>query len=256
MIENTFMMLNGVGEKLERRLWRSGVLTWSDFMNSEAVNFVSPGRKRQLDAELTRAGKNLKLENSAYFGRALGRRDHWRLFNRFREGAVYLDIETNGLPAGHGGYVTMVGIYDSAGFRALVRGRDLEVNNLMRELGGCKCMVTFFGSSFDIPFLEKTMPGFSMDAPHCDLCFSARRLGMTGGLKAIERRMGIIRDAETEGMDGYAAVLLWKRVLGGSREAMDLLVKYNMEDTVNLKRIAETIYAGLRAESGIEEYLA
>jgi hypothetical protein len=45
MIRNTFSILNGIGEKLEKRLWRNGILTWSDFINAPNLNFISPKNK-------------------------------------------------------------------------------------------------------------------------------------------------------------------------------------------------------------------
>jgi uncharacterized protein YprB with RNaseH-like and TPR domain len=56
-------------------------------------------------------------------------------------------------------------------------------------------------------------------------------------------------------MNGYDAVHLWENARRGSRDALERLKIYNREDTVNLFGIADTIYKGLRAQTGIEEYL-
>ena len=92
--------------------------------------------------------------------------------------------------------------------------------------------------------------------PHFDLCFAAKRLGIKGGLKKIEQDVGIERDESVLGLDGYDAVKLWELARRGSHGAIDTLVKYNREDTVNLFRIATLFYDMLKQSTGIEEYLA
>ncbi len=91
--------------------------------------------------------------------------------------------------------------------------------------------------------------------PHFDLCFGAKKVGLTGGLKRIEAEIGIVREDDTVGIDGYEAVLLWQRARRGDSSALDLLVRYNREDTVNLMELAAVVYPRLRASTGIEEYL-
>jgi uncharacterized protein YprB with RNaseH-like and TPR domain len=255
MIRNTFSLINGIGEKLERRIWRSGMLTWDDFLGSNSVDFISPERKDFFDETLSDALGHLESGDSSFFNRALKSREQWRLFDAFRDETAYLDIESNGLPAGAGGYPTVVGIYDGHDYKVFVRGENLSIRNLMRELSGYKYLVTFYGAVFDIPFLQRSLPGFRLNIPHFDLCFGARRIGLAGGLKKIEEALGIERDVDTTGMNGYDAVLLWMKMRKGSTEARDLLVRYNREDTVNLKRVADVVYRGLRASTGIEEFI-
>jgi uncharacterized protein YprB with RNaseH-like and TPR domain len=94
-----------------------------------------------------------------------------------------------------------------------------------------------------------------LDIPHFDLCFGARRIGLRGGLKKIEPYFGIQRHDDVKGMDGYDAVLLWQEVERGCCRALNLLMRYNREDTVNLFGIADTIYGRLKTLTGIEEFL-
>lgn len=255
MIRNTFSMLNGIGEKLERRLWKDGILTWNDFIERGAIHFISPDSKASFDWSLSTALTKLNERDANFFARTVRRREHWRLFEIFKGEAVCLDIETNGLQPGSGGYVTVVGLYDGYDWRALVAGENLTADNLNRELSGYKCLITFYGSSFDIPFLQKALPGAKFDIPHFDLCFAAKRVGVKGGLKKIEAFFNIERSEEVRGMDGYDAVRLWELARRGSGEARRLLLAYNMEDTVNLMRIADILYHMLKQSTGIEEHL-
>ena len=78
--------------------------------------------------------------------RAAAFHEQWRLFNELRQGAAYLDIETDGVGPGH--VVTMVGILHKGEMTTLVRGQDLSQEAIGKALDGVKMLVTFNGSSF------------------------------------------------------------------------------------------------------------
>ena len=255
MIRHTFSLLNGIGEKLERRIWKSGVLTWDDFCNCPEIEGISPERKTVYDNQIMQSSLELSFGNAEYFARIMKRKEHWRLYDVFKEKAVCLDIETNGYQPGRGGYVTVVGLYDGTEWRNLIRGENLTVESLNRELAGYKCLVTFYGSAFDIPFLLRSFHGVRFDIPHFDLCFAARSIGINGGLKKLETLFGINRDDTVRGMNGYDAVKLWEQARRGSAEAKELLLMYNREDTTNLLGLADILYQRMRASTGIEECL-
>lgn len=254
MIRHTFSLLNGIGEKLERSLWKRGLLTWEDFIQAPAIEGISAERKSAYNDLLTHAAIELGIGNAEYFARMLKRREHWRLFDTFRNEAICMDIETNGLMPGSGGHATVVGLYNGFESRCLVHGENLNAENLNRELAGHKCLITFYGAAFDVPFLLRTLPGVKFDMPHFDLCFAARRVKMEGGLKKLEVMLGINRDESVKGMNGYDAVKLWDQARRGSPEAMERLLAYNREDTMHLPVIASVIYEKMKLLSGIEEY--
>lgn len=255
MIRNTFSILNGIGEKLERKLWQNGILTWEDFVRSTDLNFICSNKKAVFDQSLSSASAELDRSNSGYFAGTVRRRDHWRLFDVFQGNAVCLDIETNGIMPDKGGYATAVGFYNGFDYRCLVKGNGLTPENIKKELSGYKYLITFYGSAFDVPFLMRSMPGLRFDIPHFDLCLGARKLKMQGGMKKLEAEFGINRLESVKGMDGYAAVKLWEYAGQGSKDALDLLVAYNREDTVNLFQMAGIIYQKLKTQTGIEQYL-
>lgn len=255
MIRHSFGILKGVGAKIERRLWQGGVLSWEDFVKTESVGFISGERKKSYDQSLLIAAERLAKKDAKYFKDVLPSSDQWRLFDYFKSDAVCLDIETNGLSPDQGGHATMVGLYDGRQYKCLVRGGDLTADNLMQELSRYKYIVTFFGLVFDVPFLAHALPGFKVDVPHFDLCFGAKKIGIKGGLKSVERKLGIERPEEVRGMDGYDAVLLWNRAERGDADAMRRLMQYNKEDTVNLMYLADIVYNGLMRSTGIGEYM-
>ena len=256
MIRHTFSLLNGIGEKLERTIWKKKILTWDDFCVSTEIEGISPERKRIYDAQLNQASMELSVGNTEYFAGIMKRREHWRLFDVFKAGAVCLDIETNGFQPDLGGYVTVVGLYDGYEWRSLIRGENLTAESLNRALKGYKFLVTFYGAAFDVPFLLRSFPGVRFDIPHFDLCFAARKLEINGGLKKLETLFGIERDDVVKGMNGYDAVKLWEQVKKGSTEAKELLLIYNKEDTMNLLKLADILYQRLKNATGIEEFIA
>jgi uncharacterized protein YprB with RNaseH-like and TPR domain len=254
MIRNTFSLLKGIGEGLERKLWRKGILEWGDFLDTPRIGFISDERKKLFDDALVSAKNRLSEGDLGYFAELLKPREHWRLYEEFKGEAVCLDIETNGYPPWSGGYVTVVGLYDGYDYKAFVRGKNLSAEDLEKELSGYRYLITFFGSGFDMPFLKETL-GVTFRGAHFDLCFGARKAGLKGGLKRIEEEMGIERDESVKGLDGYDAVKLWREARYGNQDAQDLLITYNRSDTVNLYPLSGIIYKKLRATSGIEEYL-
>ena len=85
-----------------------------------------------------------------------------------------------------------------------------------------------------------------MPFAHIDLRFLLKRLGYTGGLKKIEKALGLMRSSEIDGMDGYEAVLLWKAYQWGDRNALETLIQYNTADIVNLKPLMEMGYEEMK----------
>jgi uncharacterized protein YprB with RNaseH-like and TPR domain len=114
---------------------------------------------------------------------------------------------------------------------------------LAEELRRYDLLVTFCGTTFDLPVLLSQFPDLPLDQPHVDLCFLGRRLGYRGGLKTIERRLGLNRGTDVVGMNGADAVRWWNRWRHSRDEvARAQLLRYNEADCVNLKPLAEMFY--------------
>jgi uncharacterized protein YprB with RNaseH-like and TPR domain len=240
VLERSFVLLDRIGERTERRIWDQGVHTWDDFL---ATDNVSPfSRKRKEVADLTLEKAKVAYEDGVvdFFADMLPNREMWRLYPRFREEAVFLDIETTGLSRRSA--ITVVGLARAGEFRALVRGHDLTRQELADELEGARMIVTFNGASFDLPMLRGQFNSSGLDLPHLDLRFLARRVGLVGGLKRVERELGLERDREFAMMTGEDAVHLWHLwERRGNAKALDLLLMYNEADVVNLRTVADLV---------------
>ncbi|MBI2664095.1 ribonuclease H-like domain-containing protein [Candidatus Woesearchaeota archaeon] len=246
MIQNSFIFLDRIGKEKERQIWSQGIYSWEAFLTTKRVKGISPKSKAYYDRKLMEARKQLFSSNSSYFASAMPLSEQWRLYEFFREDAVYLDIETDGLNETDD--ITVVGLFDGLDTKTMVRGINLDYAALRNELLKYKITVTFNGSVFDVPFIRKRYGNILPDIPHFDLRFCCQRIGLSGGLKQIENKLGIWRANEiVRQMYGGDAALLHRMWRGsGNEHYLQLLVDYNEEDVVNLRKIAEHTYKSLK----------
>jgi uncharacterized protein YprB with RNaseH-like and TPR domain len=245
MLRNSFVLVRGIGSRRESALWRSGVTTWDEFLDEPKIQRMSEEGKLRMDAEILNADANYRRRDASFFAARLPSREHWRCYGDFNRAVVYLDIETTGISPRSP--VTVVGIFDGTRMHSLIRGQNLTGQNLRAILSSASLLITYNGASFDLPMLELQFPGTVPKVPHVDLRHVLRRLGLSGGLKNIEREMGIMRDRRVEYMTGEDAVYLWRLwERQNSRNALDLLLEYNSEDCRNLKALATHAYCNLK----------
>lgn len=265
MLAHTFAFLSGIGPGREQKLWRHGIRTWDDYRAAPRVKGIGPDAKRQHDAVLAIAERALARDTvrsfsgtaeptvlpngAAFFARVLPASEHWRAYDAFAADAVYLDIET----AQDGG-VTVLGVHTRGASRFLVRGESLTREAATDALAGASCLVTFNGASFDLPVLRAA--GVDVPTvPHVDLRYPLRRLGYRGGLKAIERALGLARGNGIDGLSGYDALILWARHERGEEGALATLLDYNRADIENLVPLARWTFDRLK-DATIGPYLA
>ena len=123
-----------------------------------------------------------------FFRWLLPQREMWRLCPEFARRALFLDIETTGLSA-WGDEVTVIGGFGGGELSLFVRGVNLE--QFPAYVRQFPLLVSFNGSQFDVPFLRVHFPEARLDQAHVDLRFVLASLGYRGGLKAVERRLGL-----------------------------------------------------------------
>lgn len=242
MIQNSFIFLERITAARERRIWRQGILSWEDFLRAGKIKGIAGAAKKYYDRRIMEARRKLYEGNSGYFAGLMPQTEHWRLYDFFKDEAVYLDIETDGMSDNCD--VTLIGLFDGYDTKTMIRGVNLDWKLLRRELEKYRMIVTFNGSVFDVPFIRKRYGEVMSKVPHFDLRFCCRRIGLNGGLKKIEKELGIRRsNAIIEGLYGGDAVQLYRMWRGsGDDYYLRLLVEYNEEDVINLKRVAEHCY--------------
>lgn len=153
------------------------------------------------------------------------------------ETVLFLDVETTGL-SHHYDEITLVGFMVGGVYAVHVKGDDPSA--LREALRSATAIVTFNGKVFDVPFLRRTFEELTIPACHLDLRYAARRAGLTGGQKAIEKRLLLDLRAGQDA-DGAAAVLIWHRYLRGELEALRELIEYNAADVRGMTGILDHI---------------
>ncbi|MCO5169089.1 MAG: ribonuclease H-like domain-containing protein [Planctomycetes bacterium] len=180
------------------------------------------------------------LAHARALGRLVRRHEHWRLFPELRHAARYIDIETTGLEPNDP--ITVVGVSDGRSTCVLVRGRGLSARALAGVLADARLLVTFNGTGFDLPRLRAAFPGLPWDLPHFDLAVEGRQVGLGGGLKAVERALGLARPRELQGVGGLEAARLWRAHQTGDEAALRRLVRYCRADVDGLVALAPRIH--------------
>ena len=240
LLKHTFIHIPGIGPKTERHIWQQGILTWEQCLHSEKTPF-SPARnafvRRNLEESLENWG------NILFFRDRLSSAELWRLFDSFKDRAVYLDIETTG---GYQGVdeITVIGLYDGHGVQTFVNGENLDKFEI--AIASYELVITFNGSLFDLPIIRRHFPHIGLPPVHIDLRFFLRKLGYRGGLKAVEKSFGLARAPEIDGMNGYDAVTLWTAYQWGNQSALERLIQYNTADIVNLEPLMEKGYQEMK----------
>jgi uncharacterized protein YprB with RNaseH-like and TPR domain len=245
MLQRTFSHISGIGPKIERRLWASGIRNWDDVLKQSKPTTLTPALWDKLNDALPSTKKAFAEHDTRALNQLLPANLHWRMIPNFFDEIAYLDIETTGMayPRSH---ITTIAVYDGKQIHNFIRGENLdEFPAFIRRFS---TICTFFGKGFDIPFIQSEM---HVDFPqvHFDVCFLLRKLQISGGLKRIEQRYGIGR-GDLDGIDGSSAVLLWQKYQRTKNPAyLDTLVAYNSEDVVNLEFLLVEAYNGLARQS-------
>ncbi len=234
MIENTFLHVKGIGHKSEEKFWHKGYLTWEDFIRRGGTS----KKNHLIKLELVKSKNALETKDYSYFQNRLAKIERWRFFDYLRSSVAYIDIETTGFKSGNN-YITTIALYDGKEVKYYVYGKNLK--KFKQDIKNYDLIVTYNGDLFDLPFIKQY---FNIDLPqfHIDLRWIFANLGYRGGLKGIEKALGISR-GELDGVTGYFAVLLWREYKKNkNKRALDTLIAYNIEDVINLEYLMFTAY--------------
>ncbi len=239
MLRHTFIHLEGVGGRTERRLWTAGIGDWAGLRSVRPADLaplrLSPVRLDRLRAGVDESSERLDGRDAGYFAGRLAPGQQWRLFADFASDAAYLDIETDGY-----NLVTAAVLHRDGQTLFFVRDRDLH--ELPLHLAGVRLLITYNGRCFDWPMLRASFARLPEPAAHLDLRYPFAGLKFRGGLKGIEQAIGCRRPDELADIDGASAVWLWRQHQAGNPRALPALLRYCAEDVLNLKFLAEWVH--------------
>jgi len=251
VLESSFILLEGVGEKREQAIWKQGIFNWYQFVNADGVKGFSFSRKKASDEAVYDFIEKRSLGEFTHFFPLLPTSEQWRIYGDIKRSGgriCYLDIETTGVS--RYSPITVLGVYDGSKTTLLVKDRDLDEEAIHALFSDCELIVTFNGAAFDIPIIDYHFPGKLPRVPHLDIRFPLAKAGYRGGLKKIEQALGITRPDEVQGLDGYQAVALWHAwSRRGDETSLERLLAYNREDTLNLEPLARMCYDILKQKT-------
>lgn len=237
MLTQTFLHIKGIGAKKERELWRRGITSWEDFeskLKSQLRMFTCPDDP----SPVCDSRRALREGDAEFFARNLPRREHYRIALGFPSKTLFLDIETTGLSRYYD-TITVVGWSMDSEYGVYIKGNNDGA--LRAALSEAKAIVTFNGSLFDLPFIRQEFSNLHIPSAHVDLRFLARRVGLSGGQKAIEKELGLVRPSYLQDVEGGAAPLLWYKYRQGDLNSLKLLISYNHADIEGMKYIFDAV---------------
>lgn len=239
MIKSTFTFIPGIGPKTEATYWEKGIITWYDFEKSIHLNGTGKTNKKVLIDYIQKAKEALNKKDISFFANHLPTKDHWRLYKDFFDRTVFLDIETTGLSLYYD-IITLIGTFSGKEIKFFIKDNNLDqIGEYLRRFD---IIITFNGTLFDIPFIKKEFPDITIPPVHLDLRYLLKSVGVSGPLKVVEKSLGINRDTETEKINGREAAVLWNRFVKEDDESLTRLVRYNIYDTTDLKKLMDYCY--------------
>jgi uncharacterized protein YprB with RNaseH-like and TPR domain len=213
-------------------------VSWDDCLTREEdIPFNGKRRKRLID-DIQKSLIALDSHHIDYFTAAFPAAEHWRILGNYFDRAAFIDVETTGLSR-HSCHASVIAAFHKGQMHSFVYGENLDDFLLLVDDAGL--LVTFNGNCFDIPFLERTFNLPKIGRPHVDLRWIAWHEGYRGGLKSIERQLGIRRPPHIEGIDGFEAVDLFFQWQRGDASSRHRLVSYCRADVCSTYLIAERI---------------
>lgn len=192
------------------------------------------------------AQKAYEDKNVEYFADRLDRTEHYRIALTFPESCLFLDIETTGLSRYYN-HITAVGWSKGKKYGFFVKGQDDAA--LKEAIATAKSLVTFNGTLFDLPFIRQEFPDIQFPRVHIDLRFLAKRVGLTGGQKEIEKRIRVTRSGRVREVTGEFAPVLWHRYAQGDLNSLKVLLEYNAADIGGMKAIFDHVATKLLKSS-------
>lgn len=232
MIQQSFIFLDRISKKTEQNIWNQNIKNWNDFLKKDNIKGISQQKKYYYDRKIQEAQEAIRQEKPEYFLNKLPKIEMWRLYSYFKENCCFLDVEIDSY-----GKIVVVGISNYYQSNFFVKGANLDSSFLNHELKKYKIIITFNGSSFDLPKIKKQFQ-IEINKPHIDLKPLCINLGLKGGLKQVEKQLNLKRPAHLYGNP----VDLWKAFHASQdKEYLDLLLDYNAEDIENLKGVMDNV---------------
>jgi uncharacterized protein YprB with RNaseH-like and TPR domain len=241
----------GIGPARLASLHSAGIRTWPDVL--EYHEQIPANWRHQLVAECHRCLAALKADDLGYFLDCFAPQDRWRILDHFFEQATFFDIETEGLH--YDASITTIVCWHQGRLWTFVEHENLD--DFLELLENVTLLVSFNGSTFDVPRVLDAFHIPTLGCGHLDLRWSCYHQGYRGGLKEITSLLKIERPSDLQTIngqdaDGQMAVELWNAWQSGRDQgAREQLIRYCAADVLLLVALAGRLTG--RSDEGDKE---
>lgn len=237
MLVSTFKYLPGIRRDSEAKLWRQGILTLDDLLQNESKQAdLFGGSDSPLVAKIKVFTSVIQNRDFEALSTLLNSEDYYRVALAFPDDTIFLDIETTGLSRFYD-KITLIGWKFRSSYGAYIRGGD--PSEMLSAIERAYVVVTYNGTLFDLPFVQKEFPKVQLPPIHVDLRYLTKRVGLTGGQKAVEEAIGVFRSESVKAVEGEFAPVLWAQYRRGNIAALKRLIQYNHADVHGLSAILD-----------------
>jgi uncharacterized protein YprB with RNaseH-like and TPR domain len=242
VLQQTFLHVPGIGPAAEARIKAKGYSHWQSVLDKPQDLPLGTKISASLCAMITQSQCALQAGDIQFFIDHLATREQWRILAAFFDRLSYFDIETSGLS--YDAYVTCVACYHKGKIHTYVNGENLD--DFLDLLEDVDLLVSFNGSSFDVPFMLRTYHIPEFPCPHIDMRWQCYHQQHGGGLKQIEKALNITRPPDLQGVDGAEAVWLWFRWKQyQDQKARERLIRYCAADVLTLPLVTASLLRNL-----------
>ncbi len=247
LIKNKFYFFPNIGFKKEEKIIsflkqnNCNSNFWDCFLKQKKVIGISNKKKFFYDSLIKFLERKLLEEDFEIFKIFLDVKDHYLLYDFFKDKIVFLDIETYGYDKNKN--ITFIGLSDGIDFKIF------NPNNLtfdIKKILEGKMIVTFNGNVFDIPHIKKKLQYNFENNFFIDLRFLLQKINVKGSLKKVEEEFNINRNLKLNSGD---PLLLYKKLLATQDYYfLELLEEYIRQDVESLTILLPKIIRRLKEE--------
>jgi len=238
LIETSFLQFTGIGKKTFSKLLDAGYTDWNSIVENPYNLPFGSSMSTRLLVEIREYQAQLQNRNIAFFTERLVAEDKWKILLDYYDRISYFDIETNGDI--YGNNITVIVCLHKGTIYRYVNSENIE--SFLDILEDVELLVSFNGISFDIPMVQNFFHIRLIPCPHIDLRWVCYHKNLRGGLKSIEKQMGIQRPKHLDGVDGMDAIVLWHNWIEKNDHASKkLLLEYCEMDVVSLQLLTQKL---------------
>jgi len=233
LISEALQHCEGIGPVRLSQLHSAGVESWWDALDDPRR--VPESFRAIVVTECCRCIEAMHARDVRYFVDRLLPQDKWRVLSHYFDDASFFDIETTGLD--YDAQITVIVCWHRGELHTFMEGDNLD--DFLDLLDEITLLVSFNGSSFDVPRVLDAFHIPQLPCPHLDLRWVSYHQNWTGTLKDIADRLDVPRPADLQDIDGSMAVLWWDEWQDNQDQAArERLVRYCSADVLLLVALA------------------